>query len=117
VVKQAILFWHEIRWSVHLVTIMPDHVHILATPLKSTADQWFSLSGILHSVKRHSAREINRRRRRIGELWQSETFDRIVRDSAEFDEKANYILQNAVKAGLAEDGWQYDGFWCKDSIS
>jgi hypothetical protein len=62
-------------------------------------------------------REINQRRQRTGELWQSETIDRIIRDSAEFDEKANYTLQNAVKAGLAEDGWQYDGFWCEDSIS
>jgi hypothetical protein len=34
-----------------------------------------------------------------------------VRDQAEFDEKARYILNNAVKAGLVEDGWNYDGFW------
>ncbi|HEY7908608.1 MAG TPA: transposase [Thermomicrobiales bacterium] len=115
--KQSILFWHGVRWNVHLITVMPDHAHILATPLESGGDQWFSLSVILHSIKRHSAREINKRRQRTGELWQSEAFDRIVRDSAEFDEKANYILQNAVKAGLAEDGWQYDGFWCEESIS
>jgi hypothetical protein len=44
-------------------------------------------------------------------VWQHESFDRIVRDAREFREKAQYILNNAVKAGLIEDGWAYDGFW------
>jgi hypothetical protein len=26
-------------------------------------------------------------------------------------DKATYILNNAVKAGIATDGWDYDGFW------
>jgi putative transposase len=74
--------------------------------------RWFSLSEVLHSVKRHAARVINAQRSQTGSLWQSETFDRIVRDSDEYDEKATYVLNNAVKAGLAQIGWDYDGFWC-----
>jgi len=92
---------------------MPDHVHILARPLEKSKDQWYSLSAILHSVKRDSARAINRLRNRRGPLWQPESFDRIVRDEEEFLEKANYILGNALRAGLVEDGWLYDGFWCE----
>jgi putative transposase len=111
VVLHAILHWQNVRWHIHLTTIMPDHVHIIATPFVSSPDQWHSLSSILHSVKRHSAREINQIRGRTGALWQSETFDRIIRDGAEYGEKANYILQNAVKAGLVDDGWEYDGLW------
>jgi putative transposase len=53
------------------------------------------------------------RRRRSGPLWQKETYDRIMRDRQEFDEKAGYILNNAVKAGIVSDGWEYDGFWCE----
>lgn len=94
------------------MTVMPDHVHIVATPLEVAKGAWFSLSSILHSVKRHAARTINMSRGTSGALWQSETFDRIIRDHVEYDKKANYILQNAVKAGLAEGGWGYDGFWC-----
>lgn len=92
---------------------MPDHVHILARPLEHSKDQWHSLSAILRGVKRQSARAINRLRDRRGTLWQAESFDRIVRDQREFEEKGNYILGNAVKAGLVEDGWLYDGFWCE----
>jgi hypothetical protein len=54
---------------------------------------------------------INRVRGRRGALWDTESFDRVVRDQQEFDEKARCILNNAVKAGLADDGWEYDGLW------
>jgi REP element-mobilizing transposase RayT len=113
IVKQAILFWNGKKWNVHMLTVMPDHVHIIATPLEMSTKRWFSLSEILHSVKRHTARVINMQRGQIGSpLWQSEAFDRMIRDSDEYDEKARYIFNNAIKSGLVEDGWQYDGFWC-----
>ena len=112
-VKKCILHWHAVNWQVHALTVMPDHVHILARPLEKSKDQWHSLSVVLRGVKRQSARAINRLRSRRGPLWQPESFDRIVRDEKEFQEKANYILGNAVKAGLVEDGWLYDGFWCE----
>ncbi len=113
VVKQAILFWHSRKWIVHMLTVMPDHVHILATPQETSHDAWPALGEILKSVKRASAREINRRRRERGSLWQADTFDRIIRNEREFDNKSTYVLTNAVKAGLVEDGWEYDGLWCE----
>ncbi len=85
VVKRAILHWHQVKWHVHVLTVMPDHAHVLASPLQSAPTEWHSLSTILHSVKRHSARRINQARARQGKLWQAETYDRIVRDGAEFD--------------------------------
>ncbi|MBE9565487.1 MAG: hypothetical protein IMF16_01910, partial [Proteobacteria bacterium] len=99
--------------TLNALTVMPDHVHILATPLEEASGRWFVLAKILHSVKFGSALKINRLRGRRGSLWQSESFDRIVRDEKEFDEKASYILGNPVKAELIEDAWEYDGFWCE----
>jgi REP element-mobilizing transposase RayT len=113
IVKDAILFWHAKRWTVHALTAMPDHVHILATPLQAGPGAWHSLSKLVQSVKRHAAREINRHRRTRGAVWQAESFDRIVRDEREFHDKFTYIIGNAVKAEVAKDGWEYDGFWCE----
>jgi putative transposase len=89
------------------------HVHILATPLVVAPGTWHRLATILQRVKGGTAYSINMRRRRSGPLWQKETHDRIMRDRQEFDEKAGYILNNAVKAGIVSDGWEYDGFWCE----
>ena len=112
-VKESVLHWHHVRWRVHVLTVMPDHVHLLATPLQQTATEWFSLSSILQSVKRYSARQVNIGRERHGRLWQAETYDRIVRDEKEYEEELQYILANAQRSGLVMDPWQYDGFWCE----
>jgi putative transposase len=111
IIKDAILFWHPSKWHVHVLTVMPNHVHVLATPYEVDPGTWYSLSDILQSVKGYTAHEINASRNTKGRLWQSESFDRIVRDAAEYDEKAAYIFNNAVKAGLVTDGLAYEGFW------
>jgi REP element-mobilizing transposase RayT len=112
IVKVGIPSWHETRWFVHGLTVMPDHAHVLATPLDESLRRHYSLSGILKSVKGRSSREVNRLRGRRGTLWQEESPDRIVRDEREFHAKFEYILSNAVKEGLVADGYEYDGFWC-----
>lgn len=113
----AIRFWDGRRWRVHAAVVMPDHVHVLARPLPSTADGPASpavhnLSDILKSVKNFSANVINRRQGRGGALWQDETYDRIMRDEAEFEEKWGYIRNNPVEDGLAptppEYPWLYE---------
>jgi hypothetical protein len=111
IVRDALLHYHRVKWDAHLLTVMPNHVQALVTPREAAPDAWHSLSVILQSVRGYSARLINVGRGKTGRLWQRESFDPIVRDAAEFDEKAVYILNNAVKAGLVEDGWVYEGFW------
>jgi REP element-mobilizing transposase RayT len=112
IVKVEILSWHDTRWSVHALTVMPDHAHILATPLDESLRRHYSLSGILKPVKGRSSHSINQLRGRRGSLWQEQSADRIVRDEREFHAKFEYILNNAVKGGLVTDGYEYDGFWC-----
>jgi hypothetical protein len=62
-------------------------------------------------MKGVSARLVNESRGKYGSLWQDESWDRIVRDQAEFDEKLQYMLNNPVKRGLVEDPWTYDGWY------
>jgi len=112
-VKRIVLSMHDALWHVHVLTIMPDHAHILATPCEQSLGKWYPLPVILRRIKGRTAREINLQRGRMGPFWQKESFDRIVRDDHEYDEKAQYILNNAVKAGISADSWTYDGFWCE----
>jgi len=111
IVREAILFWHERKWFVHALTVMPDHVHILATPRERSPGAWFSLAELMHSVKSFTAHRIRSLRGKGGVFWQSERFDRVSRDQSEFDEKAKYIVGNAQRTGLVADGWEYEWFW------
>lgn len=95
------LYWHKKRALVHLAVIMHDHVHLLVSPLPRTTESgWHELPALLHSIKSHSANQIMRARGDRGALWQPEYFDRIVRDSDEFERQWEYMLHNPVKAGL-----------------
>jgi REP element-mobilizing transposase RayT len=113
IVRDEALRWHRRAWRLHVVSAMPDHVHIIATPLEAVPGEWYSLPQIMRRVKGRSSYEINKLRGRRGHLWQDESYDRIIRRSRDFDEKYNYILSNAGVAGLVGPLEEYDGFWCE----
>ena len=61
-------------------------------------------------MKGFSAREINKVLNRTGSnLWQEESFDRMIRDREELRYRINYILNNPVEANLAKhwEEWPY----------
>ncbi|MBI3793693.1 MAG: transposase [Nitrospinae bacterium] len=89
------------RFELAIALAMPDHVHLLLCPLELTEGIYHSLSSILKLIKGRSANRINALLGRKGSFWQKESFDRIVRDQHEWQEKYQYILNNPVKAGLA----------------
>jgi valyl-tRNA synthetase len=100
VVLDACAHWHADRATVLLIVVMPDHVLLLLTPSKRDDGEWHSLQDLMQSIKRHSAREINKARGVEGALWQDEYFDRLMRDDEEFAEKWNYMVHNPVQAGI-----------------
>jgi REP element-mobilizing transposase RayT len=85
----------------HASVIMSNHVHLLVAPRVAPAR-------FLQSVKGYTAREANRLLRRTGEpFWQSESYDRWIRDQQEFERVRKYIEYNPVRAGLAASPEQY----------
>jgi REP element-mobilizing transposase RayT len=100
-VVRAIECGRELRhYELHAYVVMPNHVHILITPLISVVQLIASLKGV-------SARDANRLLRRVGcPFWQPEYYDHWVRDEKQANRIAGYIEANPVKAGLvirAED--------------
>ena len=108
-----VLRWHNRAWTVHTVSVLPDHVHILATPLEASPGEWCALPEIMRRVKGRSAYSINKLRRRQGPLWLIESYDRIIRSGRDFDEKFRYIQSNAGVKRLTGPLDAYDGFWCE----
>jgi D-tyrosyl-tRNA(Tyr) deacylase len=88
-VQQALKYFDGQRYVLGEFVIMPNHVHVLVSPL----GEW-TLEQILHSWKSFTAHEINHRLGRTGAVWQPEYFDRIVRDAHELEDYATYIRQN-----------------------
>jgi REP element-mobilizing transposase RayT len=104
------IFEHGKRIELHAVVVMPNHVHLLFTPLENDQAEPFTLAQIMKGIKGSSAYNINRLLERRGTLWQDESFDRIMR-SREFESKFNYICANPVDAGLCTKPEEYRWLW------
>jgi putative DNA methylase len=100
IVEDALLHFDGLRYRLHEWAVMPNHVHVLVTPLHG-----YSLSSIVHSWKSYTAKAINRVRGSSGPVWQEDYFDRMVRDETHFAHVAAYVRENPQRAGLPEDLW------------
>jgi REP element-mobilizing transposase RayT len=91
---------------------MPDHVHLIFTPLVGP-DGWpCSLPNIMRAIKGRSARKLNVLLNRHGPFWQDESFDHVLRSNESVAEKMEYICQNPVRAGLVDPEQDYPWLWC-----
>jgi len=95
----------------HAAVVMPDHVHLLFTPLCDPEGKSYSLSEILGGLKGSSAHSINKLMNRKGKAWQGESFDHILRSSEAIKEKAEYICNNPVRKGLVASIEDYPWLW------
>jgi REP element-mobilizing transposase RayT len=103
-VEDSFFAFDGTRYRLHAWTIMPNHVHVLFSLLPD-----HPLGSIVGSWKRFTARKANELIGRSGEFWQTEYWDRFIRNADHFGTIEEYIDQNPVKAGLVADPrlWPY----------
>jgi putative DNA methylase len=100
---------HGTRYQLHAAVVMPDHVHLLLTPMGDPQANTFGLAEIMSGIKGASAHSVNRLLGRRGKVWQEESFDRVLRSDEPRRAAAEYICANPARAGLAvgEDSWPW----------
>ena len=83
---------------------MPNHVHVLFTVLPDNP-----LGSVVGSWKRFTARKVNELLGRSGTFWQTEYWDRFIRNDEHYGVIEEYIDQNPVKARLVTEPrlWPY----------
>ena len=110
-VLQRCINMHNVQYALHTAVVMPDHVHLLLTPLKDANGGTYALSQIVGGIKGASSHDINRMLGRSGRVWQSERFDRVLRTEERVRTQAEYICANPVRAGLAANEDDYPWLW------
>lgn len=80
--------------------VMPNHIHAVVQPFDGS-----TLAEILQAWKSVSSRMIGKLLGRSGVFWQSEYYDRLIRDEAEFQHYVSYTLKNPVNARLRNWKW------------
>jgi REP element-mobilizing transposase RayT len=89
------------HYTLHAFVVMPNHVHVLATPRVSLPRLTKSLKGI-------TAKRANVMLALTGRpFWVEECYDHLVRHEREFEKIKLYIEENPVRAGLVREASEY----------
>jgi putative transposase len=88
------------KYKLHEFVIMPDHFHLLITPIV-TLEKAVQLTKGGFSFRAGKMFGIR------GNIWQQNFYDRRVRDAIEYESFRRYIHWNPVKRGLADTPEQY----------
>lgn len=83
--------------SIHAYVLMPNHVHLLATPAAPD-----SLARLMQALGRRYVRRFNARHRRSGTLWEGRYRSTVVQTDRYLLACMRYVEMNPVRAGLVE---------------
>ena len=115
----AMHHFNDDRYELDCYVVMPNHAHVIVRPLMPAGD---TLEAILGSWKKYSSRRINRAWQQTGDLWQDESYDRLLRDEEHLWRAIQYVGANPDKARLPREscplwirpqwvelGWRFEG--------
>jgi putative DNA methylase len=107
-VQDAILYFDQDKYLLSAWVVMPNHVHLVTTPLPGKR-----LARIMQSLKSFTAKEANKLLAREGTFWMPDYFDRYVRNEKHFTRAVEYVENNPVKAGLCRtpEDWPFSSAW------
>ncbi len=97
---RSILHFQNEQYHVASYVVMPNHCHLIMRPFGD-----HELEDLLKAIKGVTSRFVNRKLGRKGELWQQESFDRIVRDEEHLYNAIEYIGNNPRMVGLHKAQW------------
>ncbi|MHB8637868.1 MAG: transposase [Fimbriimonadaceae bacterium] len=99
------------QWELLVVCVLPEATELMATMGVGKSGRPVELSAVVEPAKRRAAKAIVKRTgERFGPFYE-ESYDRIVRDDAEFEERWNAICGSPIEAGLADRPEAYPTLW------
>ena len=112
IIQHALLHFEGERYNLSAWCVMPNHIHVVMSPLGS-----HELSRILHSWKSFTSKEINKILNRNGRLWEPESFTHLIRSVEDLERFITYTEQNPFKAGLCQSAEDWPFSSCSASCS
>lgn len=88
-----------------LVVLMPDHLHAL-----------LSLNTTRHTIRQIISPWKSYLKKTRGIDWQDGFFEHRIRNQDSLEEKAHYLRQNPVRAGLVEDPEDWPHIWTQSDF-
>lgn len=122
IVKESIHYWDGHKYDLYAYCIMNNHVHMVFKhienhQLKSSSESIPPITKILKNLKSYTALQANRILKREGAFWNEESYDHLIRNTAELKKIIRYTLYNPVKAKLVKNWQDWHHTYCKPNFA
>ena len=100
------------RFELHEFVVMPDHVHLILTPAYEVSVEkamQFIKGGFSFRAKRELGFQ--------SEIWERSFSERRIKDAEEYEGFRDYVLDNPVRAQLAQRPGEYEFSSAKGTIT
>ena len=105
------------KWMIDIACVLPEQTEILVRIQPGPNGEPEELSDIVEKAKTRAGKTIVKRSGERFPPFYQESYDRIVRDEAEFEERYLSILSSPVDLEICEDAEDYPALWVPDKPS
>lgn len=99
------------QWDLSIVCVLPETTELMFRIREAGSGEPYELSEVVEAAKRRVGKRIVKRSGERFPPFYEESYDRIVRDEAEFEERWLAILESPVNSELAEEPEAYSALW------
>ena len=99
------------QWILVIACVLPEATELIFVVRHKISGEIYELSDILEKAKAKTGREIIRNTGERYSPFYTESYDRIIRDPAELEDRWTAILESPVTAELVEDPEAWDALY------
>jgi hypothetical protein len=104
------------RWDLLILCVLPDRTELIFDVRPDRTGRPYELSDVVEQAKRKAGNVIIKNTGERYPPFYGESFDRIIRDDVELEERWNEILESPVKAELVEDSEEHEALWVPHAL-
>lgn len=99
------------KWDLLILCVLPTATELIFTVREQPTGRPYELADIIEKAKVKAGKAIIKKTGERFPPFYHESYDRIIRDDVELEERWLAILESSVAAELTEDPEDWDGLW------
>ena len=104
------------RWDLIVACVLPEATEMMFVVREKAAGGAYELSKILEKEKSRVGKQIQKKTNEKYSPFYAESYDRIIRDQQEFDDRMLTILKSPVEAELVEQASDYQALYVCETV-
>lgn len=112
---RALMNAHGRKWSIKLICILADRSDLIVHMIEDEDLKSKELSEVLEKAKSKAGKQIIKKSQERFPPFYSESYDRIIRDDAEFEDFFQQIIQSTQDSDWMDETGDYPFIWAPDA--